>query len=32
MASIHIEVGAELPKSNPMGYVKPNYKDKRVGL
>jgi putative transposase len=27
-AHIPIEVGFEPPKSNPKGYVKPNYKDK----
>jgi putative transposase len=30
-AYIPIEVGREPPKSNERGYVKPNYKDKRVG-
>ncbi len=28
-AHIPIEVGVEPPKSNPKGYVKPNYKDKK---
>ncbi|MDT7887895.1 MAG: hypothetical protein RQ885_02835 [Desulfurococcales archaeon] len=31
-AYIPIEVGMDLPKSNRRGYVKPNYRDKKVRL
>ncbi|MDT7888927.1 MAG: hypothetical protein RQ885_08130 [Desulfurococcales archaeon] len=29
---VPIEVGMDLPKSNRRGYVKPNYRDKKVRL
>jgi len=30
-AYIPIEVGVDPSKSNPKGYIKPNYRDKKIG-